>query len=223
MEIIPVIDIMNNIAVHGQSGNREDYKPLKTVLCDSSNPIDIVKKYKENGAEKVYIADLNAIMKNGNNFNIIKDIDLYKIVDAGVGNKKDMEYIKNLNICDKLIIGTETLDDLTILNNKDIILSLDFKNGKLLNYELKEILERVNNHIPLIILDISSVGTQRGINKNLIKNIIDKTNNPIYIGGGIKNETDLKDAHDLGVNGVLVATAIHRGILNLKDIIEKYR
>lgn len=222
MEIIPVIDIMNNIAVHGKSGNRETYKPLKTVLCDSSNPIDIIEKYKEKGAEKVYIADLDAIMGNGNNFSIIENIDIYKIVDAGISNKEDMGYIKNLNICDKLIIGTETLDDLTILNNKDIILSLDFKNGKLLNYELNYILENINKNIPLIILDISSVGTQKGINKELIKSVMDKTNNPIYIGGGIKDENDLKDAHDLGAQGVLIATAIHRGVLNLKEIIEKY-
>ena len=223
MEIIPVIDIMNNIAVHGKSGNREEYKPLKTVLCDSSNPIDIIKKYKENGAEKVYIADLNAIMGNGNNFSIIKELDIYKIVDAGISNKEDIEHIRNLNICNKLIVGTETLNDLTILNNENIILSLDFKDGKLLNYELNDILENINKNIPLIILDISSVGTQKGINKELIKNIIDKTNNPIYIGGGIKDENDLKDAYNLGAQGVLIATSIHKGILNLKEIIEKYK
>ena len=149
MEIIPVIDIMNNIAVHGKSGNRETYKPLKTVLCDSSNPINIIEKYKENGAEKVYIADLDAIMKNGNNFNIIRELDIYKIVDAGISTKKDIEYMRNLNICDKLIVGTETLDDLTILNDENIILSLDFKDGKLLNYELNDILGNINKRFHL--------------------------------------------------------------------------
>ena len=223
MEIIPVIDIMNNIAVHGKSGNRETYKPLKTVLCDSSNPINIIKKKNENGAEKVYIADLKAIMWYGDNFNIIRELDIYKIVDAGISTKKDIEYMRNLNICDKLIVGTETLDDLTILNDENIILSLDFKDGKLLNYELNDILGNINKNIPLIILDISSVGTEKGINKELIKNIMDKTNNPIYIGGGIKDKNDLKDAYDLGTQGVLIATAIHRGILDLKEIIEKYK
>ncbi|AEH06794.1 HisA/HisF family protein [Methanothermococcus okinawensis] len=223
MEIIPVIDIMKGIAVHGKSGNRETYKPLKTVLCNSSNPIDIIEKYKKNGAEKVYIADLDAIMKKGDNFDVIRELPLYKIVDVGVSTKKDIEHIKNLNICNKLIVGTETLNDLDLLRENDIILSLDFKDGRLLNYELEDILNNINNNTPLIILDISSVGTQKGINKNLITHIIDKTNNPIYIGGGIKDEKDLKDAYDLGAHGVLIATAIHKGILNLKEIIEKYR
>ena len=84
-------------------------------------------------------------------------------------------------------------------------------------------MENINKNIPLIILDISSVGTQKGINRELIKNIIDKTNNSIYIGGGIKDENDLKDAYNLGAQGVLIATAVHKGILNLKEIIEKYK
>jgi phosphoribosylformimino-5-aminoimidazole carboxamide ribotide isomerase len=162
-------------------------------------------------------------MGKGDNFETIKKIDINKIVDAGVKNRDDLQ--KVLKICDKAIIGTETLKDLSLLTEKDIILSLDFKDGKLLNYDLDHILNEVNNtndKIPLIILDISSVGTQRGINQELIKKIMDKTNNPVYIGGGIKNENDLKTAGDLGVKGVLIGTSIHNGTLNLKEIIQKY-
>ncbi len=223
MEIIPVLDLMDKIAGHGKSGNRQEYKPLKSILCNSSNPVEIVEKYKENGVKTVYIADLDAIMGKGDNFETIKKIDINKIVDAGVKNRDDLQ--KVLKICDKAIIGTETLKDLSLLTEKDIILSLDFKDGKLLNYDLDHILNEVNNtndKIPLIILDISSVGTQRGINQELIKKIMDKTNNPVYIGGGIKNENDLKTAGDLGVKGVLIGTSIHNGTLNLKEIIQKY-
>ncbi len=245
---------MNGIAVHGKSGNRKSYKPLETVLCNSSNPQDIVSKYKDNGAEKLYIADLDAIMGNGNNFKLIKELDIYKMVDFGIRDKKDLEHIRNLKLCDKIIVGTETLSDIKLLNinenefikiennsnvtdknknkNKnnnlytnvqDIIISLDFKDGKLLNYKLEYILNNINKNIPLIVLDISSVGTKKGINKNLVNKILDETKNPIYIGGGIKDENDLKEAYELGVDGVLIATAIHSGILNLRDIIEKYR
>ena len=220
MKIIPVLDVMGGLAVHGKSGKREEYKPLKSVLCNSSNPVEIAEKYKENGAKTVYVADLDAIMRNGDNFEIIKKIDMNKIVDAGVKDKNDLQNV--LKICNKAIIGTGTLKDLNLLKEKDIILSLDFKDGKLLNYDLDEILSYVNEKTPLIILDISSVGTQMGINVELIKNIIHKVDNPIYIGGGIRDEEDVKIAYDLGVNGVLIATAIHKGILNLRELIEKY-
>jgi phosphoribosylformimino-5-aminoimidazole carboxamide ribotide isomerase len=220
MEIIPVIDLMNGLAVSGKSGNRKEYVPIKSVLCDSSNPIDLITKYKENGAKKVYIADLNSIMSTGNNFETVKNLDIFKIVDFGVTGKKDLENVKKY--AEMTILGTETLNDISILKEENIILSLDFKDGKLLNYNLEEILSEIDKKTPLIILDISSVGTQKGINVELIKDILKKTDNPIYIGGGIKSEDDLKISKELGISGVLIGTTIHNGKLDLKKIIQKY-
>jgi phosphoribosylformimino-5-aminoimidazole carboxamide ribotide isomerase len=224
MQIIPVIDLMNKMAVHGKSGNRDEYKPLKSVICNSPNPIDVAMAYKERGAETIYIADLNFIIGSGNNFDVIKEIDFVnKIVDIGVKRREDLENIKKiLNKDDKAIVATETLKDIELLKEKDIVVSLDFKNGELLNYSLDEVLSYVREDTPLIILDISSVGTQRGINVELIKYVLDKTNNPVYVGGGIKGMEDLELCYDLGVDGVLIATAIHKGILDLEEIINRF-
>ncbi|ADC70146.1 hisA/hisF family protein [Methanocaldococcus sp. FS406-22] len=230
MQIIPVIDLMNKIAVHGKSGNRDEYKPLKSVICNSPNPIDVAMAYKERGAETIYIADLNFIMGNGDNFEVIKEIDFVnKIVDIGVKRREDLENIKKiLNKDDKAIVATETLKDIELLKEKDIVVSLDFKNGELLldknfkDYSLDGILSYVREDTPLTILDISSVGTQRGINVELIKYVLDKTNNPVYVGGGIKGMDDLELCYNLGVDGVLIATAIHKGILDLEEIISKF-
>ncbi|MEO2117599.1 MAG: HisA/HisF family protein [Methanocaldococcus sp.] len=224
MQIIPVIDLKDKIAVHGKSGNRDEYKPLESVICKSSNPIEVAKAYKERGAETIYIADLNAIMGKGDNFDVIKDIDFVnKIVDIGIKKREDLENIKKiLNKDDKAIVATETLKDIKLIKEKDIVVSLDFKNGKLLNYRLDEILSCVSDDTPLIILDISSVGTQRGINVELIKNILDKTNNPVYVGGGIKGMEDLELCYNLGVDAVLIATAIHKGVLDLEEIINRF-
>ncbi|AIJ06038.1 phosphoribosylformimino-5-aminoimidazole carboxamide ribotide isomerase [Methanocaldococcus bathoardescens] len=224
MQIIPVIDLKDKIAVHGKSGNRDEYKPLKSVICKSSNPIDVAMAYKERGAETIYIADLNAIIGNGNNFEIIKEIDFVnKIVDIGIKKREDLENIKKfLNKKDRAIVATETLKEIELIKEKDIVVSLDFKNGKLLNYNLDEILSYVREDTPLIILDISSVGTQRGINVELIKYVLDKTNNPVYVGGGIKGMEDLELCYNLGVDGVLIATAIHKGILDLEEIINRF-
>jgi phosphoribosylformimino-5-aminoimidazole carboxamide ribotide isomerase len=230
MQIIPVIDLMNKMAVHGKSGNRDEYKPLKSVICNSPNPIDVAMAYKERGAETIYIADLNLIMGNGDNFEVIKEIDFVnKIVDIGVKRREDLENIKKiLNKDDKAIVATETLKDIELLKEKDIVVSLDFKNGELLldknfkDYSLDEVLSYVREDAPLIILDISSVGTQRGINVELIKYVLDKTNNPVYVGGGIKGMEDLELCYNLGVDGVLIATAIHKGILDLEEIINRF-
>lgn len=163
-------------------------------------------------------------MGNGDNFDIIKEIDfINKIVDIGVKSREDLETIKKvLNKDDRAIVATETLKDIELLKEKDIVVSLDFKNGNLLNYSLDEILSCVRDDTPLIILDISSVGTQRGVNAELIKYVLDKTNNPVYVGGGIKGMEDLELCYNLGVDAVLIATAIHKGVLDLEEIINKF-
>lgn len=226
MEIIPVLDIMDGIAVSGRGGDRKNYRPLKTVLCNSSDPMEIARRYREKGAEKIYIADLDAIMKKGNNFHLIKSIEGYKILDGGITSKLELENLRSLDICDKMVLGTETLRDLDLLEDGDIILSLDFKDGNLLspiNYTLEEILDRLDRSTPLIILDISSVGTQRGINWDLVEEVMKKVENPVYVGGGVRDEEDLKRCYDMGIQGVLIGTGIHKGTLNLREIIERYR
>lgn len=223
MEIIPVMDILNGKVVSGKSGNRENYKPIKSVICSSSEPSDVVNTYKKLGANKIYIADLDAIMKNGNNYDVIKKLDIYKMVDFGVSMIEDYNTIKKLNLCDKIIVGTETLKDIDILKKNNIILSLDYKNDKLLNYDLDDILKEINQNIPIIILNISSVGTYSGINIDLIKEVIGKCNNPIYVGGGIRDRQDLDNLYNLNVNGVLIGSAIHSGLLNLSEIINIYK
>ena len=45
-KIIPVIDILNSKAVHAVKGEREKYKPLKTVLIKSTDPVEITKQLK---------------------------------------------------------------------------------------------------------------------------------------------------------------------------------
>ena len=75
MELIPAIDILNNIVVKAFAGQRKKYKPIKSKLVNSSNLEDIiVALLKEYKFKKIYIADLNAIMGKNNNFKIIKKI-----------------------------------------------------------------------------------------------------------------------------------------------------
>ncbi|ENN96089.1 hisA/hisF family protein [Methanocaldococcus villosus KIN24-T80] len=218
MEVIPVIDIKDGKAVSGKSGKRDDYKPLKSIFCPIPNPIKISEALSEY-FNRIYIADLNAIMGRGNNFDIIKDIKMKKIVDFGIRRREDFNICKKfLKENDKIILATETLKDLSLLK-ENVFVSLDFKDNKLLNYDLDFIISLINEKTPLIILDISSVGTKRGINKELINMVMRKVNNPIYVGGGVRNKEDLKVCVDLGIDGVLVGTALHSGELKLDELL----
>jgi phosphoribosylformimino-5-aminoimidazole carboxamide ribotide isomerase len=47
MEIIPVMDILNGIVVHAVRGEREKYKPIKSILSASPDPVEIANAFKK--------------------------------------------------------------------------------------------------------------------------------------------------------------------------------
>ena len=55
LEIIPVLDLMNSVAVSGKSGNRDTYTPLQTIYASSSDPVEIANSLKRANAKEMYI------------------------------------------------------------------------------------------------------------------------------------------------------------------------
>ncbi|MGB9978299.1 HisA/HisF family protein [Methanobacterium sp.] len=223
--IIPVLDIKNGMAVSGKSGKRETYKPLKTVFHKSASPEEIAKSLQNAGAVRIYIADLDSIENRESNFDIIKKVNKYipVMLDSGAKNIYDVK--KALEVADKAIIATETLENIDDLNNifdkidkNRLIISIDIKDGeifsKYLNIDANNFINKIEelNSQEVILLDISQVGTEKGINEKLIKKFLRL---PLIIGGGITS-SDIKKLEKLGINKFLVGSALHNGKLSIK-------
>lgn len=223
---IPVLDLKNNIAVSGQSGNRENYKPLNTIFAQSSNPVEIAKNLKMNGANEIYIADLDLIDSNGHNIPQIKMINniLPVIFDGGV---KDLEsYTFFLDYAYKVIVPTETLKDLDELYKifeafpkERIVISIDMKDNKLFSRhlditldKLKEILKILDPN-EIILLDLSDVGTNKGFNMELLEEF-KEFKEKLIIGGGI-NEESLEELENKGIKKVLIGNSLHSGNISI--------
>lgn len=90
--------------------------------------------------------------------------------------------------------------------------SVKFKNRKV---HVEEVLERLANVKirKLLVIDLSRVGTMLGPNTELISIVRRRFHDQLIVGGGIRNEDDIIMLKSLGVNGVLIATAIHKGII----------
>jgi len=238
MEIIPVIDILNGIVVHAVRGERNTYKPVKSVLSSSTDPIEIASIFRRMGFRKLYVADLNAILKKGDNYEIIKRIcestSLEVMVDAGVVNIPSAVKIFECK-SSELVIGTETLNELEFIREcsglfgKDkVVVSIDIKDGKLLGpKEIREM--KVGEVVSLlkrmgienvIILNLSKVGTLSGPDLELIDSIPEETRRGmrVIVGGGVKNINDIVELKKRGVYGVLVATSLHSGNITPEEI-----
>ena len=223
--IIPVLDLKNGIAVSGKSGERETYKPLETVFHESAFPVEIAKSLKDAGAVRIYIADLDSIENRKSNFDVTRKVNKYIPVMLDCGSKNVSDVGKALEVADKVIIATETLkdiDDLKVIFDKfdrnRLIISIDIKDEKIfskyLNIDMEDFIKKIEELNPqeVILLDISQVGTEKGVNEVLIKKFLKL---PLIIGGGITSR-DIEKLEKLGINKFLVGSALHNGKLTLK-------
>ncbi|SFL49214.1 phosphoribosylformimino-5-aminoimidazole carboxamide ribotide isomerase [Methanobrevibacter olleyae] len=229
LEIIPVMDLMNSVAVFGKSGDRENYAPLQSIYANSPDPLEIAASLKRANAKEIYIADLDLIERNGNhNIYKIKEINtiLPVILDVGVDNLETFEFL--LDFAYKIIVATETLDSIEELEKifdkypkERIIISVDVKNNELytknmdLNLEdFKEVLRKIDPN-EIILLDISSVGTEGGYNKELLESF-EEFRDKIILGGGITKD-EIEVLSNLGIKKALVGTALHKGEIKIHN------
>ncbi len=211
--------------------------PLKSVLTQSVNPVTVASALKKLGFNELYIADLDAIMRTGQNLSIIRQIaeetSAILMVDAGVTDLNQAQQVLQNNVS-KLIVGTETLqtqdflkDAIDFLGREKIVVSLDLKAGKVLSksesLRLKDPLTVAReleafNVAELIVLDLARVGSREGVDLMLLEEMRENLNIRLLVGGGVRDVDDLLNLEKLGIDGVLLATALHSGQISREDL-----
>lgn len=225
---IPVIDLKQHQAVSGKSGMRDTYQPLRTVFAPSANPVEIAQGLKLNGADEMYIADLDLIESKGHNVNDVKMVNtiLPVIFDGGVKNCESFEFF--LDYAYKIIVPTETLESIEEMEKifekypkERIVISVDVKNDELFAknldldlMEFKEILKKLDPN-EIILLDITGVGTEKGYNKELLDEFEDMKDK-LIIAGGLNRES-VGELDSLGIKKVLIGTSLHSGEIKLLE------
>ena len=223
--------------MHAVRGRRNEYKPLNSVLCESTYPVEVAEALKALEFSELYVADLDAITRGCPNFSLYKkltDKTGFKLMlDAGVASIEAAKKLFDSGVA-KVIIGTETLLSTSFVANaiesfgsEKIMVSLDLMGDRVLNKFEPDTL--VNPMVLLrkfqemgvfqiIMLDLEKVGSGEGVNKLFLKEIIRKIEARIYVGGGVQNIKELLEMKNLGVSGALVATALHSGLISPEEM-----
>jgi phosphoribosylformimino-5-aminoimidazole carboxamide ribotide isomerase len=236
MRLIPVIDLLNNRAVHAVKGERKHYKPVVSVLCASSEPLEIARAFRDHlGLDEIYVADLNAIedFERKTHSGLIERLSSREkfrvLLDAGISDAREAWQCIDTGIS-KIIIGSETLKNQDALQAipcsvepDRLVFSLDCRNGKILTKcpELAalspiEALEylRSSGWREVILLDLARVGSGQGIDRSLIMEArASFPKQTLLVGGGITGPEELDRLQSLGIGGVLAATALHKGTI----------
>lgn len=227
-----MIDILDGIAVSARKGERANYGPLESVICNSTHPLEIAKCYLDIGFKKIYVADLDGILGSKPNLELLKEMvdetGLEIIADTGIKSVRDVKSLTDINILP--ILGTETLSSLEFLYelfHTDFILSIDVKGGKLLSnlgIELADFLNFLNSNKAgrkeVILLDLGAVGTYAGPNIGLCREVGEKLPEwKVIYGGGVERIADIHKLCLLGAEGVLIGSAIHSGKIGPEKLV----
>jgi phosphoribosylformimino-5-aminoimidazole carboxamide ribotide isomerase len=219
MDIIPVIDIRNGVAVRAVAGRRADYRPLVTPLARTSDPLDVAEGLMSlGGFGTLYIADLDAIEGRGDNRAAVAAIAaqfprLRLWVDAGFRRAADARDWRKLETVDA-VFGSETFEEPAALaGDPNAILSLDFRGETLLGAPAVFASPALWPD-RIIVMTLDRVGAQGGPDFERLAQVRRLAKDRAVIAaGGVRGPEDVLALAKVGAAGALVATALHEGRL----------
>lgn len=238
MRIIPVLDLKGGLIVRGIAGKRDLYKPIESRLCSSPRPAEVAASLRNLlGSGPMYLADLDAIAGEAPALEVCVELEglgFELMIDAGIRSAASARQLA-VELDGDLIAALETLPAPALLAELveelgagRLIFSLDLADGRPLApgddwpSEVEEIArEAVSAGVErLILLDLKAVGTGEGpahldrcaALKESFAGI------ELVTGGGGRDLDDLLALRSAGVDGVLVASALHDGRLGSEEL-----
>lgn len=227
MELIPVIDLMGGVVVHARRGARDAYRPIETPLSTSAAPLDVADGLLALGAFRtLYIADLDAIAGKGGHDEVLAGLAarhpaLTLWVDAGEACPGALAR-RVAQGPGRPVIGSESLASLD-----DAVAALAVGGGLLsLDYGTEGPRGPSELHAraglwpdAVIVMTLARVGAGQGPDLERLAGILARAEGRrVYAAGGVRDVSDLHRLADLGVAGVLLASALHDGRLSREDI-----
>lgn len=237
MQVIPGIDLIGNKCVCAVHRSFAEDAPA------SHDPAEVASEWTEQGASRLYIADLDgARMGQPRNLDALKKIVAATPVplDYGGGVRSVQTAWRLLDLgVDRLVIGTVAALDETAAANlfstfgERIVLSIASLNNYVVVSDWQaRTEERVDDFARrmvemgarrIVFTDVSRKGLHGSVNIRAIKRVAESVSVPVIASGGVSSLQDLKDLRrlePLGVEGVVVVTALYSGRIRLADAIE---
>ncbi len=239
MDILPVLDLLNGLVVRGVAGKRNEYRPVGSRLVDRPDPLSVARAFRDKlGLTRLYVADLDAILHQRPNREACRSLageGFELLIDAGLRSVESAMPVLSGGAA-KVIAGLETWPgprELARLcreaGSNRVIFSLDLKQGLALGdlapWETMDPAEIAVQAVAagvreIIVLDLAQVGIGAGVTtvplcRQLRERFPDLR---VITGGGVRQRADLNELASHGIDGVLVASALHDGRLTREEI-----
>ena len=238
MQLIPAIDLMNGKIVRLSRG---EARTAKFYEIEFGTPVEAAKRWRDEGAGKLHIIDLDAAFGTGNNLSVIaqvaQNIKLPVQVGGGIRSYETTEKLFQTRIT-QVILGALAFSDPSAIGKiqkkfglDSVIVALDNKEGLIMVEGWKtatamtvdEALEKYTamgvRHF--LITSIAKDGMLNGPDLQTLSQATQYPNAKIIAAGGIGSIGDLAALKDIGVEGAVIGKALYEGRFTLKEAIQK--
>ena len=238
MQLIPAIDLMNGKIVRLTRG---EAKTAKIYEQKFGIPVQAAKWWRDEGAVKLHVIDLDAAFGNSNNHSVIadiaKNIGLPTQVGGGIRSFETVEKLFKIGIT-QVILGALAFSEPAIIKKiqqkfglESVIVALDNKEGQIMveGWQTATVMTVDNALEKFSTLGvhrflITSIAQDGMLNGPDLHNISSATQYPgarIVAAGGIGSIGDLVALKEIGVEGAVIGKALYEGRFSLKEAIQK--
>jgi cyclase len=233
--IIPCLDVKDGRVVKGVN-----FVGLK----DAGDPVEVARRYNEEGADELTFLDITASSDNRDTIvDIVAQVarEIFIPLTVGGGIRKLEDIYKLLNVgCDKVSVNSaaikrpELIDDgAKRFGSQCIVTAIDVKRTASGSYNVflnggrvdtgidavlwaKEVVERGSGEILLTSMDAD--GTKAGFELNITEQISKAVNVPVIASGGAGTMEHIKDAFNAGADAALAASIFHYKEIDIMDL-----
>jgi phosphoribosylformimino-5-aminoimidazole carboxamide ribotide isomerase len=238
MQLIPAIDLMNGKIVRLTRGEAKTAKFYENLF---GTPVEAAQRWRDEGAGKLHIIDLDAAFALGNNHAVIaevaKNVKLPIQVGGGIRNYETAEKLFQTGIT-QIILGALAFNDPSAIGKiqkkfgaESVIVALDNKEGLIMVEGWKTatamtVEDALEKYTALgvrrfLITSIAQDGMLTGPDLQTLSQATLYPNAKIVAAGGIGSIGDLAALKEIGVEGAVIGKALYEGRFTLKEAIQK--
>ncbi|EQB40256.1 imidazole glycerol phosphate synthase [Sulfurimonas hongkongensis] len=232
--IIPCLDVKDGRVVKGVNF---------VGLRDAGDPIEVAKRYNEEGADEITFLDITASSDNRDTIvdivaGVAKEVFIPLTVGGGIRKLDDIYKLLNVG-CDKVSVNSAALHRPELIDesakrfgSQCIVTAIDVKksgdrytvylNGGRVDTGIdavewaKEAVNRGSGEILLTSMDAD--GTKAGFELNITKIISEAVHVPVIASGGAGTMQHIKDAFEAGADAALAASIFHYKEIDIMDL-----
>lgn len=233
--IIPCLDVKDGRVVKGVNF---------VGLRDAGSPVEVAKRYNEEGADEITFLDITASSDNRNTIiDVVKEVakEVFIPLTVGGGIRKLEDIYSLLNVgCDKVSINSSAVVNPDFINQASkrfgsqcIVVAIDVKKVSDGSYHVfvkggredtgldavawaKEVAQRGAGEILLTSMDTD--GAKTGFELNITKQISSVLDIPVIASGGAGTMLHMKEAFDVGASAALAASIFHFKEIDIMDL-----